>query len=588
MWQFIVARLANLYDARVISQNADFVRRPRLLWLALGLVLVGAVLNVYFLFSNCPLDLAEDESHYWLWAQHLDYGYYSKPAGIAWVMYAAQRVAEFFGYWHIDHGMPALRLASIVFGLGSGLLSALLASRIWRDDRAAIAVIALSAGVPMFAVGSLLITIDAPMYFCWAAAVYCLWRRVESPSKPHWLYTAAFFIGLGMLFKPVLIAIPLCLLLAMRFDATIRAAFNNRHALFGSLLILLMQTPVVIWNYAHDWVTFRHIGTQGGLKGLESGHGSSGPWYKGLARMAEYLGGQAGGMGGIIFVLLVIAIVWAVRETRNAKLKTQNDPTRTRGVFLLAFALPLWLFYFFLNLVAGTQPNWPATSYFAAMILMAGWVVHFWPQDRGFRFWIIGTILFGVLAGSFMKNTQLLYPTAAAKLEPKRGTPAYFNNAWHPRRWDLSARIRGLEERGQVIARLAAQMKEQTGREPLIAATRWDDASSIQYYLPGRPFVFSIMSAIGGRESQYDIWPGLDQRTSGQLVHAGRDVLIIGDIPPAALEQVVTPAFDRLDAAERVGVEYHGLVLRELTVRRAYGFKGWPNATPTATTQGAH
>ena len=55
-----------------------------------------AVLNTIYLFNHCPLDLSEDEAHYWLWSEHLDYGYYSKPPGIAWVIWGTLRVG---GRW---------------------------------------------------------------------------------------------------------------------------------------------------------------------------------------------------------------------------------------------------------------------------------------------------------------------------------------------------------------------------------------------------------------------------------------------------------------------------------------------------------
>ncbi|MCW5559716.1 MAG: hypothetical protein KIT22_18015, partial [Verrucomicrobiae bacterium] len=33
-----------------------------------------------------PLDLAGDEAYYWEWGRHLDWGYFSKPPGIGWLM----------------------------------------------------------------------------------------------------------------------------------------------------------------------------------------------------------------------------------------------------------------------------------------------------------------------------------------------------------------------------------------------------------------------------------------------------------------------------------------------------------------------
>src|SRR5436189_6292460 len=107
-----------------------WVRRLGFVWLAVGLVVLGAVLNTFFLWHNCPFDLTEDEAHYWEWSRHLDYGYYSKPPGIAWVIAAAIRVGGALGLTGDGSGaapMPVIRMPAVLFGVLSGLLSLFLA-----------------------------------------------------------------------------------------------------------------------------------------------------------------------------------------------------------------------------------------------------------------------------------------------------------------------------------------------------------------------------------------------------------------------------------------------------------------------------
>src|SRR6187549_3191838 len=55
----------------------------------LTLVLVGVltVLRVAALFIT-PLELYPDEAQYWLWSRHLDFGYFSKPPVVAWLIWA--------------------------------------------------------------------------------------------------------------------------------------------------------------------------------------------------------------------------------------------------------------------------------------------------------------------------------------------------------------------------------------------------------------------------------------------------------------------------------------------------------------------
>src|ERR1035437_520888 len=83
--------------------SPSFTHRPAALRFALALILLGLFLNILFLFNNCPFRLSDDEAHYWEWSRHLDYGYYSKPPGIAWLLYAWLKFAASVG---IDLNAP--------------------------------------------------------------------------------------------------------------------------------------------------------------------------------------------------------------------------------------------------------------------------------------------------------------------------------------------------------------------------------------------------------------------------------------------------------------------------------------------------
>ncbi|HVS70015.1 MAG TPA: glycosyltransferase family 39 protein [Phycisphaerae bacterium] len=566
-------------------------RRPWALRLALALLFLGFLSNLFYLYHNCPLDLSEDESHYWEWARHLDYGYYSKPPGIAWVIAAALRLGHLLHLTGDNSGaalMPVIRTPAVLFALCSGLLSLFLARRIFRDDRTALAVILLSAAVPMFAVGSLLITIDSPMYLGWAATIYCLWRTIDTPRHAaRWMLLAGFACAAGMLFKPVLIAIPLCALIAAAWDRHARKAFFTRSALAALIIVLLSQVPVILWNAHHHWVTFLHIGNQG-FNTADQKKSLLAP----LSRLAEFVGGQAGGMGGLPFILLVCAVVYAIRTLRSDRrglppADTAPHPadhwplTTGRSTpyrFLLAFSLPLWLFYFLMNLWKSTEVNWPAASYFTGMVLLAGIVTQLWPTHKNWRAWTTATVIVGFLLTAFALNMQRLYPLLAPRLQPLLGTPAYEKSLLFPGKWDPAAKkLRGFNARAQALQSLREAFAHQTGQDPLIISGRYDLSSSLAFYLPGHPFVFSIMSQVGGRESQYDLWPGLNQKSpDGQLLHAGQNALLVGNFDQAPFQSVLVPAFDRIDPPTNLPIYLHGILLRSLQVRRAYNFKGLP------------
>jgi 4-amino-4-deoxy-L-arabinose transferase-like glycosyltransferase len=584
-------------------REGEWVRRRWCVLVAVGLIVLGAVLNVIYLWNHCPIDLSDDEAHYWMWAQRLDYGYYSKPPGIALVIWAAQRVGEMVGITGDGSGaalMPVIRMPAVLFASLSGLLSWALARRVFRDDRAGLAVLLLSAAVPMFAVGSLLITIDSPMYLCWAATVYCLWRVVErenserqSPNTKRgvgWLYAAGLCAAVGMLFKPVLIAVPLCAAVGAWGDAGMRRALKTRHSLGAVALMALSQVPVVVWNANHGWVTFRHILTQGGL-GRQAG--ASGDSM--LKRFGIFLGGQFGGMGGLMFVLLAIAVFLALRAVRrkgeSATRRIDDLPTgpmeRTRYAFLLSFFLPLWGFYFVMNFWKGTEVNWPAAGYFTGMTLLAGVIVRQWHSAvpkvrRDWRGWSTATVILGLFLVVGALNLHRAYPFAAARLQPLKGTPAYDKSWWNPRKWDPAAtKLRGMQARADALQAIRQQMTDQDGIEPLIITGRYDISSSLNFYLPGHPFAYCIMSNVGGRQNQFDVWPGLDERVKDargeHYLFEGRAAILVGlDLNNAGVKSLVERMFTDIGPREAVSVTYDGIVLKQVPVYRVRGFREPP------------
>jgi hypothetical protein len=288
-----------------------------------------------------------------------------------------------------------------------------------------------------------------------------------------------------------------------------------------------------------------------------------------------------------MFVLLVIAVVVVFRHVRHrqasAPAPTVAAFAHARGVFLLSFTVPLWGFYLVMNFWKNTEVNWPAASYFTGMILLAGVLVQGWTSTerrtrRDWRMWGTVAVVWGVLLSAAAMNLQRLYPMAARKLAPLAGTDRYDKSIYFPGRWDPAAKkLRGFQARAAAIAAICEEVREKTGQEPLVISRRYDVSSSLAFYLPGQPFVFSIGSALGERHSQYDLWPGLNERTaSGELRYSGRPAVIVNAGNRADVERVIVPAFDRVDPAEDVPVSVEGVVLERVSVIRAYGFMGMP------------
>ena len=176
------------------------------LWSGRTWFLIAAlfVLRVSYL-AICPLELCPDEAYYWDWSRQLDWGYYSKPPMIAWLIGLATRLG---GPSEFVIRLPATCLGTLglwpVFTLGRGMFGA----RVGFWAAAAV------AATPGLAAMSLLMTIDAPFLCAWAFAVWCVWELLSGDDiNPRWLPGAILATGLGLLSKQTMVAIiPLTLL----------------------------------------------------------------------------------------------------------------------------------------------------------------------------------------------------------------------------------------------------------------------------------------------------------------------------------------------------------------------------------------
>jgi hypothetical protein len=119
------------------------------------------------------------------------------------------------------------------------------------------------------------------------------------------------------------------------------------------------------------------------------------------------------------------------------------------------------------------------------------------------------------------------------------------------------------------------ELRAETGQEPFVVTDRYDRSSSLAFYLPGHPFVYSVMSNVGGRRSQYDIWPGLEVgHMDANLL--GRPAVVVQFMGREAMEKLLTASFEHWTGPAILPVEYEGVMVQTVAVYKAYGFKGVP------------
>ena len=442
-------------------------------------VLLGLTLfRLLYLPLFCSVtDLAGDESYYWEWGRHLDWGYYSKPPLIGWLMGLVG--------WITGHAEWGIRLASLLCGTAALYFLQSLARRMF-GERASFLATLLIALTPANTALNLFFTIDAPLVLFWSAALLALWRCIESPDHASRWLLLALSMGFGNLAKQMMLVFPVLMLLLFALTRDLRPLLRRPGlwmALAGSLLFM---APVLWWQQKHGWVTLGHMSHHFDT----SAKTSVMDW---LGRFLSFPASQAGLFTPVTWVLLIISAFTSLRRWHELELRQR---------VLTIFSAPALLVFFGLAMRQSVNPNWPAVFYLSAMVLLAGHLAQALEANQKQK---LTRLSLGV--GAAM--TLLAY--AAPLALPAVGL------AGHPK-LDPFERLRGWSEAGMEAGqRLSATPRpEQTF---LLALGHRDNASQLAFYIPQHPPAYRWQPD-GIIASQYELWPSMQE-------HAGWDALIL-------------------------------------------------------------
>ncbi len=206
----------------------------------IALLLLATLLR---LLLAARLPLLDDEAYYWVWSKHLAWGYLDHPPGIALAIAATTAL---FGdtTW-------AIRLPSILSGVGSAWLSWRLVREMTQDSACAYRAVVLLHTVPLFSLGTVIAAPDPLMGFFWMLSSWALWRATQG-QRGFWLLVGAG-IGLGLESK-----------YAMALFLPAAAALVGRdlrrpgYPFAATALALLLFTPNLAWNAQNGWAAFRY------------------------------------------------------------------------------------------------------------------------------------------------------------------------------------------------------------------------------------------------------------------------------------------------------------------------------------------
>lgn len=518
---------------------------------ALVLIVGSALLRLFYLIYDCPLDLAPDEAHYWHWSQRLDWSYYSKGPLVAVLIRVS---CWLFGGWseHLTgNQMMAVRVPAVV--CGALLLTSIyvLTAMFLRLEKWALILVGLALTLPIIAAGSLLMTIDAPYTCCWGWALVFVYRALFRESSWSWV-GAGVCVALGILAKYTMVLFVPMVALCLLATPVLRVQLRKRGFWVFLLVSALGGVPILLWNMEHHWITVKHtLENHAALQGKKA---AAIYWLGPLA----YLGTQA----ALFLVYWFVAWAWAM--------VTHHPGREQRPEYRLLWfmSVPMFVFFWLFSWKnGGGEPNWPITAYLSGMVLAGAWVLEQiqspipWLR-RTTRVMVPTMAVLGLAGTVLVHQPRLLLPALtrlAATPTPQNPMPI--------RQFDPTCRLRGWRTMAAEVDRLRVKLRAE-GIEPVLAGAGWSLPGEISFYCQGQPVVYSLGGGMGDRHSQYDLWRPNPVEDPEPFLH--RTFIMIG-----ANQFVVRNAFDQVDDTYEVVHVENGQRISSWPITVCRGYRGF-------------
>jgi 4-amino-4-deoxy-L-arabinose transferase-like glycosyltransferase len=475
--------------------------------------------------------LLPDETYYWEWSRRPAASYFDHPPAISAVIA--------FGTALFGDTRIGVRFGAVLLSLVGSLAAIALARRL-AGGRAALIAAAALAVMPMAAAGLLLATPDAPLLAAFAVGTWALVRAVEkepgSLAEIGWWCATGLALGAALLSKYTAVLLPAGAALGLLLDPRLRRRLLTPGPWIGLGLGLAAFSPVIMWNAELGWPSFAFQLDHG----LGGGSSDSGPVTRLLGaanRELEYVGGQLGLVSPILFVLMGIAALRALR----GGVRGQGD---SRQTVLTGIALVVFGAFALSALRRHVEPNWPAPAYVAGVVLLASAA---W-QERGRRW-----LKWGMWLGAAV--VAVIYVQALVPVIPidARRDPIAQGHGWESLAGETEdARIRLLEAGCSSVH---------------VATNRYQEASELAFHLPDHPNVFSLN--VRRRSNQYAIWPGFE------VTAAPGDCLVFVDIDDGWARQIVEDLGTRFGATSEIGPTQRRRGDGVTADYRLWAFTGW-------------
>jgi 4-amino-4-deoxy-L-arabinose transferase-like glycosyltransferase len=213
----------------------------------LNTVLTILALVVLRLVAAAYTPLTFDEAYYWMWSKNLAGGYYDHPPMVALVIRLGTLIAG-------DTEL-GVRLVSILLALPMSWAVYQTAAILFGGRRLASTSAILLNVTLMAAVGTMIVTPDAPLLVASSFVLFAL-AKVLQTGRGAWWLAVGVATGAALLSKYTALFFGPAILIWLVVVPKLRRWLISPWLYLGGLVAAAMFAPVVLWNADHHWVSF--------------------------------------------------------------------------------------------------------------------------------------------------------------------------------------------------------------------------------------------------------------------------------------------------------------------------------------------
>jgi len=210
-----------------------------------GLLILALVGSRLIAAAFTPITF--DEAYYWMWSKHLAGGYYDHPPMVAVVIRLGTLTAG-----DTEFGV---RLFSILLALPMSWAIYQAAAILFGSRRVAASAAVLLNVTLMAAVGTMIVTPDAPLLVASSLLLFAL-AKVSQTDRGVWWLAVGAAAGCALLSKYTALFFGPAILIWLVAVPRLRHWLVSPWLYLGGLVALALFAPVILWNAGHHWVSF--------------------------------------------------------------------------------------------------------------------------------------------------------------------------------------------------------------------------------------------------------------------------------------------------------------------------------------------